>query len=415
MSPLVREYATVTESLDKVLRTMRPGRRSEQVPVREVCGRVLAEDVLAADDVPPIATSHKDGFALGLESIKGASLDTPVAIKVVGSAGPGSRPKSRVGAGEALRVATGAGIPRGADAVLPAESVAVAGGAIAVTHVPEPGSHVYRAGGDFRKGEFLLSRGRVLKPQDLGLLISLRRKAVRVAPRPRISIIPTGSELAPPDGPRRGRVVESHSSVFQSLCGILGCQAVNVGVVEDDPAKLSRALRTSLARSDMVLTLGGTSAGRRDLVVGAVANLRPELLVHGLKLDRGRVAGVASVNGKPVLMLPGPIQAAMNAFLLVGTPLVDAILGRSSSRMEIPCTLAGEWAARPRYSDFLKVVYVKLRAGDSIEAEPVSAESESIKILTDADGYIVVPEPVRRLERGERVRVRLFPGDPRFA
>ena len=203
---------------------------------------------------------------------------------------------------------------------------------------------------------------------------------------------------------------ESHSHIFLRLIEAQGSVAVDGGVVEDELKALTGALRKALESSDFVITLGGTSAGGKDLIVDAVASLRPNTLVHGIKLDRGRVTGIASGDSKPILMMPGPIQAAMNAFLVLGIPIIDMLSGREERDGEFVCTLGGNWKARKRFSDFRKVVYVKLRTGDETVAEPLLAETESMRILTDADAYIVVPESVTRLSPGSRVKVRLIPG-----
>ena len=220
----------------------------------------------------------------------------------------------------------------------------------------------------------------------------------------------TGNELTPASKPRKGKTVESHSQIFLHLTEALGCVAIDVGIARDDPKNLQASLVRALAKSDFVVTLGGTSAGKRDLVVGAVSGLQPEVLVHGLRLDRGRVTGLASVRGKPVLMLPGPIQAAANAFLIVGIPIIGALSGSNQAGLLVPCVLGTNWVARERFSDFRKVVYVKLKAGAQAVAEPISGETESMKLLTDADGYFVVPGNVKKMETGSRVVVTLVPG-----
>jgi molybdopterin molybdotransferase len=176
----------------------------------------------------------------------------------------------------------------------------------------------------------------------------------------------------------------------------------------DDPVALAGALRKALAASDFVVTLGWTSAGKRDHVIGTVSSLGPDVLFHGIKLDRGRVTGIASVGGKPVLMLPGPIQAAMNAFLVLGTPIIQRLSGRRSLGIEVACRMESDWESRKRFSDFKKVVYMKLK-GETL-AEPLSAETESLMLLAAADGYALVPEHVTRLSAGDLVTVRLLPG-----
>ena len=155
---------------------------------------------------------------------------------------------------------------------------------------------------------------------------------------------------------------------------------------------------------------GGTSVGRADLVGEAVRSLVPDVFVHGIKMDRGRVAGIAVVEGKPVLMMPGPIQGAMNAFILLGARVIGWLQGGERMGVEVSCPLEGQWEARKRFSHFRKVLYVKLVPGDRTSARPLAGDTESIKVLCEADGYVIVPEEVARLAEGSVVRVNLLPG-----
>ena len=301
-------------------------------------------------------------------------------------------------------------LPAGADAVVPKEYAEVKGRRVLVKLAVEKGGHVFGAGDDIRRGDVVLASGRPVRAQDIGLMISLRFTRVEVWKRPRLTVIATGSELTRSARPGAGKVRESHSHVFLRLIEAQGCVALDGGVVGDSPRALVKALRRALGSSDLVVTLGGTSAGGRDLIVDAVADLHPDVLLHGIRLDRGRVTGIASVNSKPILMLPGPIQAALNAFLVLGIPLIDLLSGRENYGTEFTCTLAKDWEARKRFSDFRKVVYVKLRTAEETVAEPMLAETESMKLLTDSDAYLVVPESVMTLKAGSRIKVRLLPG-----
>ena len=371
--------------------------------------RVLAEDVLAPRNVPEYPTAHWDGYAVRSEDVAGAGDATPVPLKVMGAVGPGSRAKAAIARGEAYQVATGAGLPSGADSVVPKESVEVREGRAMVKEPSQPGSHVYAVGEDLKKGEAIAKAGQVVRAQDVGELISTGHRRVRVWRRPKVSVLATGSELV--EGrPKKGKVVNSHSPVFQRLCEAFGCAPVDLGIAKDDSAEISRKLRRGLAGSDLVLTLGGTSVGEKDYIAAAVRAMRPDLLVHRVKMDRGRVAGIAVVRGKPLVMMPGPIQGAMNAFLLFAVPLIDVLSGTEERQSEILCTFRGEWRARRRYSDFRKVVYVRLERGTEMTASPLLAETESMKVLAEADGCVVVPENVTRIDSGERVAVRLIPG-----
>jgi molybdenum cofactor synthesis domain-containing protein len=294
--------------------------------------------------------------------------------------------------------------------VVPVESVRVDGGLVRVTGPVTRGSHVYRPGDDVKKGQVLLRRGQTIRAQDVGLLVSLGFRRAKVWRKARVSIVATGSELTSPTRPKAGKVVNSHSPLFVSLLAELGCVPVDLGIAEDDTGRIARSIRHGLSRSDLVLTLGGTSAGRHDQVEQALAGLDPDLLIHGIKMDRGRVSGVSIVKGKPVLMLPGPIQGAMNALLLLGLPIIEAISGAQGRGTEVPCVFSRAWEARERYADFRKVVYVKRGGGPELTANPLDAETESMKLLAEADAYAVIPENVTRIEQGDKVMVRLLPG-----
>jgi len=407
---LVGEYTSVELVLSEVMGKMRLKRRAEWVPVWKGYGRVSATDLLAQADVPPFPASHMDGFAVISKDLRKTTESGLALLKVVGEVGPGARPKHRLKSGEAVQVATGAYLPEGSDAVVPIENAEVKGSDVLVKIAPEPGSHVFEKGGDVGRGQVLLPRGRPVRAQDVGMMIALGLTKVSVFTRPRVSVIATGNELTPATRPNAGKIVESHAPILVSLLQALGCVPLDLGIVKDDAAALKRTLRKAVSTSDFVLTLGGTSAGKRDYVVEAVSSLEPSVLHHGIKLDRGRVTAIACVRGKPVLMLPGPIQAAMNAFFVLASPIISRLSGSNTVGFELPCKLGEDWESRKRFADFEKVIYVKLQAGTEAVAVPLSGETESLRLLAEASGYVVVPEGVARLAAGSPVRVKLFPG-----
>jgi molybdopterin molybdotransferase len=406
----VDEYTSVDDVLSAVLQKITLAARVETLPIRESYGRVSAENVLAPADVPPLATSHMDGFAVISNDARTATESAPVKLAIVGEAGPGERPTKPLGTGKAIRIATGSVLPKGADTVVPIEFAEVTGRNVRVKRPVEPGSNVFAAGEDVRKGTVVLSKGRDIRAQDIGMMIALGFEKVSVRKKPKVSVIATGNELTVATRPKKGQIRESHSPVFLRLCASWGCAPIDGGIVGDDPVVLTDSIKKALATSDLVVTLGGTSAGKRDFVIESVQGLEPGVLFHGIKLDRGRVTGIAEVEGTPVLMLPGPIQAAMNAFLVLGSPIIGKLTGKQKIGTELACKMGEDWDARKRFADFRKVVYVRLRHGREIIAEPILAETESMKLLADADGYVVVPEDVRHLSKGSSVNVNLIPG-----
>ncbi len=411
MATRIEEYTAVDDALAAVRSKMKLRMRSEVIPTSSALGRVSAATLSAPRDVPPFASSHMDGFAVVAGDLSEASEASPVALKVAGKLNLGDAPRRRIRNGEAFQVSTGGAIPLGADAVLPVEHVRHDGDLLHVSSAAVPGRHVYRKGEEMRKGEVLVREGQVIRAQHTGFLLGLGITKVRVRARPRVAIVATGSELTEATDPKPGKIRDSHSPYFRSLFSVLGCDTMGLGIVKDDPKLVGAALRKGLARADFVVTLGGTSVGKADVVESALTSLNPDVLVHGIKMDRGRVAGVAVVGGRPVLMMPGPVQGAMNALILLGAPVVGWLSGAVEERAkDVACVLGGEWDARGRFSDFRKVVYVRLSRGSPASAEPLLGETESFRVLAEADGYVIVPESVTHMSKGDLVSVKLFPG-----
>jgi molybdopterin molybdotransferase len=409
MASPIEEYEGVEKVLADVQAKIRVRRETERVSPRQSCGRIASEDVLSPSDVPDHATSHMDGFAVMARDLQGASQEAPLQLIVVGEIGPASRTSQKIGHGEAARVATGAPLPKGADTVVPIEQTTVKRGRVSLSFAPEKGHWVFGRGHDLRKGEVILRKGQRIRAQDVGRFLSLGMAQVSVYGKPKVAILATGSELTD-STPKKGQVKNSHSPIFHELVKVLGGQPVDVGIARDVRSQVSGKLRRALLRSDFVLTLGGTSVGKRDVVGEAVSELHPDVRFHGIRMDRGRVAGFAVVKGKPVLMMPGPIQGAMNAFLLFGVPTIDLLMGTTGSLLTVSAHMKSEWKARDRFSGFTKVVYVKLEGEGWDIAEPVVGDTESMSVLTKANGFVVVPEKVTGIQAGDRVKVRLMPG-----
>lgn len=406
MASRTDDYEGVEKVLREVTARIRVRREIERVTPKQSYGRVASENVLSPLDVPSQATSHMDGFAVIAVDLQGASQAAPVGLRIVGEIGPISRTSMKIGHGEAARVATGAPLPGGADSVIPAEQATVKGARVSVGFAPEKGRWVFGRGHDIQKGEEILRKGQRIRAQDVGRCLNVGVAWTKVYAKPRISILATGSELTD-SAPKKGQIRNSHSSIFYELVKVLGCEPVDEGIAEDAPSQVLGKLRRALRRSDLVLTLGGTSVGKRDVVGEAVSRLRPDVSYHGIRMDRGRVAGFAVVEGKPILMMPGPIQGAMNAFLLFGVPTVDLLTGATGSLLSISAHLEDGWIARERFSGFTKVLYVRVQGE---VAEPILGDTESMSVLTKANGFVVVPEKVTRIQAGEKVEVKLMPG-----
>jgi len=408
------KYATVADAFKKLVSLSKVVPRVERIAAPESYGRVLAESIVPRVDLPSRPVSHMDGYAVNAVSLAEASEEKPVRLRLRGEVRLGEIQKRRLSRGEAIRVPTGGYLPSGADAVVPVERATAKGNSVFVAKYHSAGSFVYPKGADVARGVRVLDRGRQLRPQDVGLLLSLGIDEVAVYKRPRVAIIATGNELTDSlTSIHNGRVRNSHGFVFSRLVEEMGGVAVDLGVVKDDMKKIARKVKEALGKAEMVVTIGGTSLGGLDLVGDTLRKfVKPNQIVHGIRMDRGRVAGVTAIQGKPVVMLPGPIQGAMSAFVLFVAPMIGAIGGHDATMNHpVKAKLTEAWEARKRFPNFTKVVYVRLsQAETGLEAAPMVGETESMTILTRANGYVIVPEERTEIPKGGTVEVHLLPG-----
>lgn len=417
------KYTPLGDALQTLTSALGPRSRVESVGVKDAYRRVLAEDVVAKEDSPVRDASHFDGYAAISEDLVGAADDSPRVLKLRrGASRPGQWVRARLGHGEAMEVLTGGFLPPGADAVVPLEEASAEGSELLVRRQVERGGHVYPAGADVRKGERVLEAGRTLMGQDLVLLASLRFRRVSAYKMPRVAILPTGTELTADIGDtRRGKVVESHSILLERLVEEAGGEPVTFPIVPDERRALSRALARALRESEVVFTLAGSSVGGPDLVDSTIRGFGKgtTALVHGLRVNRGRVMGFAVVRGKPVIILPGPIQGALNAFIVMGYPLIRYHLGMGWEQPPaVAATMGDDWDASGKFKDFDQVVYLRLTkdpaSADGLLAMPSTADTEKVSFLVSKNAYTLISGEDPHLAKGDRIQARLLPGFSRL-
>ncbi len=258
--------------------------------------------------------------------------------------------------------------------------------------------------------------------QDLVLLASLHIGKVSVWKRPRVSIIPTGSELTDRiTDASSGKIAESHSLLLERLVEEAGGRTETFPIVPDEEKALSSALRKAARDTDIVFTLAGSSVGAPDLVDPVIRGFgkSTSLLIHGLKVNRGRVMGLAVVYDTPVVIMPGPIQGALNAFIVLGYPLIRHHLGMGWEEPPwVPATMEEEWLASGKFRDFDQVVYLTLskdphRPG-RLAASASGAETEKVSFLVSKNSYTIVTGSDPRLSKGSVVKAHILPGFSRL-
>jgi molybdopterin molybdotransferase len=332
----------------------------------------------------------------------------------------GAPPDTAVTAGTAVAMPTGGVIPPGADAVVMVEYTAEAmPGTIEVVRPVAPGEGVVRADEDAKPGDEIIPAGRPMRPQDLGMLAAAGVTAVTVRKKPVVTIFSTGDEVVPPETAelKPGQVRDATASALAALVADAGGDPVCAGIVSDDPGALEKVLREALPASDVLVISAGSSVGVRDETASAVARLGgPGIWCHGLAIKPGKPTLLAEcapaprdardpgADGVPVIGLPGNPRSALVVFRLIGMPVVRLVGG---------CTAAPpEPSARARLSrdlasaaGRLDVIQVKLRDG---VATPVFGLSALLSVLTEADGYIVIPEEATGLDAETEVEVTLY-------
>jgi molybdopterin molybdotransferase len=378
-------------------------RVAEAVPLAGAAGRVLADDVRSDVDVPAFRRASMDGWAVRGEETFGATDAEPLTLAVVAESRPGSPPPRALSAGEAARIRTGAPVPDGADAVLPAEAGEEAGGALRVRGEVAPGRHVSPVGEDVARGARILARGRRLRPQDVGLLASIGAASVRAVRRPRVAVLTTGSEvLADGELPSAHRIADASGPMLAALVRRDGGIPVRDGPFADDDEGLDGAIAG--APGEIVLVAGGSSVGPEDRAPEIVAR-RGELAYHGVALRPASPAGVGVVGDRVVFLLPGNPVSSLCAYDFFASRLVRRAGGLPPAWPYLARALP---LASKIASELGRVDYVRVWIEDG-RVHPLTARGASIlSTTTRADGFVVVPKSVEGYGEGAVVPVHEY-------
>ena len=291
---------------------------TELVSLQDALGRVLAQDAFSDINIPSYDKTFIDGYAINPAETKQASTTHPAAFKVVGKLFPADYPTTlEIEFGEAVYVACGAPIPKGAAATVKVEETRLNGDKIEVLRQIQVGEGIIPLGDDMKKGDLILPKGQVLRPQDVGILASLGLAAVEVVKKPKIAILSGGDELIKQTSKNPAKIANNYALVVAGLASELGASAEMAGIMPDALEKVQAKIAEALVDSDIVITIGGSSVGVKDFVPDAVNALgEPGVVVQGVLLRPGAISGFGMVGGKPVVMLPGHIGSCIAGFYL---------------------------------------------------------------------------------------------------
>jgi len=359
-------------------------------------GLALGEDVTTSEAVPPFANTAMDGYAVRAADTDGASPDTPVRLRVVSELAAGRAAERPVGAGESIRIMTGAPLPPGADAIVIVERTARDGDdGVLVEAAASVGDHVRPAGGDLEAGATVFPAGTVLRAPHLGVLASIGAARVRVTRRARVGVLSTGDELvaAATRGPlAAGTIRDSNRPMLLALVAEAGCEPVDLGTVPDDEARTVALLDDAAGRCDAVLTSGGVSMGEYDYVKVALERLG-SLHARQVAIKPAKPLAFGFVRGVPVFGLPGNPVSSLVSFECFARPALLARLGhRHRFRPEVPARAEHPF---PRHRDgrlHLDRVWLRVTDDGYVAARTGNQASNALAASAAANGLARVPD-----------------------
>jgi molybdopterin molybdotransferase len=410
---------SVEDALAQILSQVLP-LEPETVPILDALGRVLTEEIVSDIDIPPFDNSAMDGYAVRSQDITAATAHTAVWLQVIGYVAAGRVADEAVRPGTAIRIMTGAPVPAGADAVVRFEDTSEADSTegprdrIGIYVEILPGENVRLAGEDIRTGETVLGPGRLLRPQEIGVLASLGRSHVTVHRRPRVAILATGDELLEVHEPLTpGKIRNSNEYSNAALVTRYGGVPVRLGIARDDVEELTEKIREGLAQGvDLFLTSAGVSVGDYDVVKDVLGtegamqfwqvNMKPgKPLAFGVLTDR------ASGKTVPLIGLPGNPVSAMVSFEQFARPAILTMLGRTDlAKPTVQATLDQSLVNSGRRG-FVRVIVE--RKADGYHARTTGQQGSGVLTsMVWANGLAIVPEGVRHVDAGAILTVQML-------
>ena len=391
---------------------------TETLPLAESSKRVLAQDIVAANDLPPFDNSSMDGFAVRAADVSQATVDAPRSLRVVADIPAGSYPTISLAPGEAARIMTGAAVPVGADAVIPVEDTNFndrdAGTPppddVQIYKSPRAGWNIRPRGMDIRSGEIVLYKGRILKPQDLGLLAMLGVAQVVVYRKPRVALFSSGDELLPPEAPlEEGKIRDANSYTLAALLEDAGAQVIRLGVAKDDHYSVKSLLDQAVEQKvDLILSSAGVSVGAFDFVKQVIES-NGKMDFWRVNMRPGKPVAFGEYKNTPFIGLPGnPVSAYVGFEVFVRGAL--GRLGGSSIlvRPTVRATCAEQIDSDGRES------YLRAHIGPDGESGSLVARltghqgSGNLHSLVQANALLIIPAGVKCVPAGQEVQAWLI-------
>jgi molybdenum cofactor synthesis domain-containing protein len=409
---MFRKLLSLEEAKSVLRRHLKPEPLGvEETSLLEAYNRVLAEDIVAALDVPPFHRSTVDGYAVKAEDTFGAEENNPISLKVCGTVNVGEPPKTKVTQGTAAEIVTGAPIPEGADAVVMFEDTVRKDYEVNLFDAVAKDENIMKAGADIKKGETVLGTGQLLGSREIGVLAALGVAKVNVHAVPRVAVLSTGAEIVELSGGLlQGKIYDINAYTLSAAVLESGGTPLYLGVFPDDMKALQQALRHALASADTVITSGGVSVGPTDVMPQTLNSLgKPGVIICGIAIKPGKPTTIALIDGKPVFSLPGNPTSSLLVFHLLVRPAISCMAGRKAEKESRVKAVAATRMFSARGRRTFVMVKLKRDKSNRLVAEPVpTGLSGAIKTLAKAEGFIEIAENQQFADADEEVTVHLL-------
>lgn len=403
------DIVSIAEAKRRLSEHFKARPKSEKVLLSEAYGKVAFEDIISKIDVPPFDRASMDGYAVKAKDTFYADEDRPAQLKLKGDIRAGHDANLTITGGNAAGIATGAPMPKGANAVVMVEYTQRKGEIVEIYRPVVPGENIMAAGSDIMCGETVVRAGAIISPREIGVLAAIGTEQVHVFKGPTVGIISSGDEIVSPGNPLNfGSIYDVNAPAIAGAVRENGGIPIFFGIVKDDKGIILKMLREALF-CDVVIISGGTSAGAGDLLYKVLGKLgRPGIIVHGISVKPGKPTIIGVSRKKPIFGLPGYPTSALIVFSILVAPILRELSGlRDESKKYVKARVAMRLFSSKGRFEYMLVNLVS-GADGRYSAYPVLSGSGAITTLSEAEGYVKIPENTAMIPEGKEIEVTLL-------